>query len=86
MLNIKVKCNIFPIKTIKTLSYVINNVSSFIIFIIIRYKFEFANIAKIKIKIAKGVKCKDLFFLVNKTFKTFLKMLFICKIKALLFF
>jgi hypothetical protein len=45
-----------------------------------RYKFKFASIARIKIKIAKGVKCKD-FFLINKAFKTFLKMLFICKIK-----
>ena len=58
MLNIKAKCNILLIKTIKTLSYIINNVSSFIIFIITKYKFGFASVAKIRIKIAKGVKCE----------------------------
>ena len=81
MLNIKVKYNILFIETIKTLSCVINNISTFIIFITIRHKFEFTNIAKIRIKIAKGVKCKNLFFLINGAFKTLLKMLFIRKIR-----
>jgi hypothetical protein len=63
------------------LGYVINNVSSFIIFTAIKYKFGFAGVAKIRIKIAKGVKCEDLFFLVNEAFKTLLKMPFIRKMK-----
>ena len=81
MLNIRAKCNILFIKTTKTLSYIINNISSFIIFIITKYKFKFASVAKIKIKIAKRVKCEDLFFLVDRAFKTLLKMPFIRKIK-----
>ena len=81
MLNIRAKCNIFIIKTIKTLSYIINNVSSFIIFITTRHKFGFAGVAKIRIKIVKGVRCENLFFLVNKASKTLLRMPFIRKMK-----
>ena len=81
MLNIKAKCNILPTKTARTLECIINNISSFTMSIAIKHKFRFANIAKIRIKIIKGVKCKDLFFLVNKALKTLLKMLFIYKIR-----
>ena len=81
MLNIKAKCNILLIKTIRTLGYVINNISSFIMFITTRYKFKFAGIAKIRIKIIEGIRCENLFFLVNGAFKTLLRMPFIRKIK-----
>jgi len=36
MLNIKAKCNILFIKIAKNLSYIIYNVNTFIIFIVIR--------------------------------------------------
>ena len=81
MLNIKAKCNIFLIKTIKTLSYIIYKVNSFIISIAIKNQFRFTKVAKIKINIIKRVNYKNLFFLINKAFKTLLKMLFISKIK-----
>jgi len=45
MLNIKAKCNILPTKIAKTLGYMINNVSTFIIFIAIKYKFSFISVA-----------------------------------------
>ena len=61
MLNIGVKCNILFTEIAKTLSCVINNISTFIIFTTTKHKFGFASIAKIKIKIVKKVKCKDFF-------------------------
>jgi len=36
MLNIRAKCNILSIKIAKNLSYIIYNVNTFIIFIVIR--------------------------------------------------
>jgi len=81
MLDIRAKCNILPIKIAKNLSYIIYSINTFIIFIIIRDQFGFANIIKIKIEIIKGVNCKDIFFLINNSFKTLLKMLFISKMK-----
>ena len=81
MLNTRAKCNILPTKTTKTLGYIINNISTFTIFTTIRHKFSFASVAQIKIEIAKGVRYKDLFFLVDKAPKTLLKMPFIRKMK-----
>jgi hypothetical protein len=65
----------------KNLSYVIYSVNTFTISIVISDQFGFTSAIKIKIKIIKGVSCKDVFFLVNNSLKTLLRMPFISKMK-----
>jgi hypothetical protein len=81
MLNIRAKYNILLIKMAKNLSYIIYSVNTFIIFIIISNQFSFTSAIKIKIEIVKGVNCKDVFFLINNSLKTLLRILFISKMK-----
>jgi hypothetical protein len=81
MLNIRAKCNILLTKMAKNLSCVIYSINTFIISIVIGNQFGFISAVKIRIKIAKGVSCKDVFFLVNNSLKTLLKMPFISKMK-----
>jgi hypothetical protein len=81
MLNIRAKYNILAIKIAKNLSCIIYSTNTFIIFIITSNQFGFASIVKVKINIIKGVNCKDIFFLINNSLKTLLRMLFISKMK-----
>jgi hypothetical protein len=81
ILDIRAKCNILFIKIAKNLSCVIYSVNTFTIFIVTSNQFSFISAIKIKIEIAKGVNCKDMFFLVNNSLKTLLGMPFISKMK-----
>ena len=81
MLNTGAEYNILPTKTTRTLGCAINKVSTFTISITTRHKFGFAGVARLRIKIAKGIGCEDLFFLVDRAPKTLLRMLFIRRIR-----
>jgi len=81
MLDIRAKCNILLIEMARNLSCVIYSVNTFTIFTITGDQFGFTSAIRIKIEIAKGVNCEDVFFLVNNSLKTLLGMPFISKIK-----
>ena len=81
MLNIRAKCNILLTKIAKNLSCIIYSVNTFTISTVTSDQFSFISAIRIKIEIIKGVNCKDIFFLVNNSLKTLLRMPFISKIK-----
>ena len=81
MLNTRAKYNILPTETTRTLGCVINKVSTFTMSITTRHKFGFTSVARLRIKIAKGIGYKDLFFLVDGALKTLLRILFIRRIR-----
>jgi hypothetical protein len=81
MLDTRAKCNILLTEMAKNLSCVIYSVNTFTIFTVTSDQFSFISAIKIRIEIVEGVNCKDVFFLVNNSLKTLLRMPFISKIK-----
>jgi hypothetical protein len=73
MINTRVKYNILLKETIRTLRCVIYDIKGFRLLIVTRDEFGFNGLAKVRIKIIKGVSYKDIFFLVEGTLKILLR-------------
>ena len=72
MIDTGTECNILLEELTREIGCVIHNVQDFRLSIATSQEFRFARIARIRLKIAKGVKYKNTFFLVKGASKILL--------------
>jgi hypothetical protein len=81
MIDTGAECNILPKETARTLGCVIHDVEGFRLSTATGDEFGFDGLAKVRIEIAEGVSCEDVFFLVEGAPKILLGQPFVGRMK-----
>jgi hypothetical protein len=72
MINTRAKVNILPKEILRSLNRVVYSTINYHISIITGNEFGFLGIAKLRVKVIKGVRYKNAFFLVKEALKILL--------------